>query len=724
VLLRYLAILTAFVVGVAILHCFSVLPAIAWLLSLLLLCAHRRACLLLAVLAGLLWADWRAGLILADRLDPDLIGKNVEAVGYVAGLPQATRFGVRFVFKPQAVLVEAAPLPERIQVHWYGSPDRVRAGEIWRLNLRLKPPHSQINPGGFDLEGWFAQQRIGATATVKSGVREPGMAGAAWLTRMRAALRERIRQAIPQATYQGVIVALTVGDQGGIPQAQWQRFAATGITHLISISGLHITMLAGLMACIVNWAWRRIPYLVSRFAAQRAALVAGVLAAFVYCLLAGMAVPTQRTLFMLLVAALCLWRSRPMATSAIWMTALAVVVLIDPLAVLSVGFWLSFMTVGALLWAGRQQKNSLWRGWALAQFAATLASAPILLVVFGQLPLLSPLANAVAIPLVSMAVTPLALAGLAFTPLLWLAEKIFAATDWFLRGCELAPQMAFTPPPLWTLAPALIGVLLWLLPRGFPARWLAPVFLLPLLLIRPALLPAEHFRATVLDVGQGLSVLVETRHSATLFDTGAPPNGERVGLPALRALGRHSLDTLILSHNDADHAGDAAVLLPLARRVLHQIPPLSPLLKGKEAQPCQQGQSWQADGVRFEIVWPPAGFAGKDDNAQSCVLRVDNGRFSLLIPADIGRNEELLLAPQLARANVLIAPHHGSRTSSSQELIDAVQARHAIISAGYFNRYRHPNQAVVERYQGAGVQLWRTDRDGAVEVLAGDELML
>jgi len=323
-----------------------------------------------------------------------------------------------------------------------------------------------------------------------------------------------------------------------------------------------------------------------------------------------------------------------------------------------------------------------------------------------------------------MAVTPLALAGLAFTPLLWLAEKIFAATDWFLRWCELAPQIAFIPPPLWTLAPALIGVLLWLLPRGFPAKWLAPVFLLPLLLIRPAPLPEGHFRATVLDVGQGLSVLVETRSSATLFDTGAPPNGERVGLPALRALGRHSLDTLILSHNDADHAGDAAVLLPLARRVLHQIPPLSPLLKGKEAQPCQQGQSWQADGVRFEIVWPPAGFAGKDDNAQSCVLRVDNGRFSLLIPADIGRNEELLLAPQLARANVLIAPHHGSRTSSSQELIDAVQARHAIISAGYFNRYRHPNQAVVERYQGAGVQLWRTDRDGAVEVLAGDELML
>lgn len=728
VLLRYLATLIAFVTGVCVLHGLSALPWLAWGLAFplvfLLLWRRRGGVLLIALLAGFFWADWRAAWILADRLDPEWVGKNVEVIGYVADLPQVTRFGTRFIFKPATVLTPQAKLPERIQIHWYGSPDRVRAGEIWRLTIRLRVPHGQINPGGFDLEGWFAQQRIGATATVKSGVRESGMAGAAWLTRMRATLRERIRQAIPHATYQGVIVALTVGDQGGIPQAQWQRFAATGVTHLISISGLHITMLAGFSAWFVNGLWRRIPLLVGRFSAQRAALIAGVFTALLYCLLAGMAVPTQRTLLMLCVAAVCLWRARVMPTSAIWMTALAVVVLIDPLAVLSVGFWLSFMTVGALLWAGRQQKNSLWRGWALAQCAATLASAPILLVVFGQLPLLSPLANAVAIPLVSMVVTPLALAGLAFTPLLWLAEKIFAATDWFLRGCELAPQIAFIPPPLWTLAPALVGVLLWLLPRGFPARWLAPVFLLPLLLIRPVPLLEGHFRATVLDVGQGLSVLVETRRSATLFDTGAPPNGERVGLPALRALGRHSLDTLILSHNDADHAGDAAALLPLARQVLHQIPPASPLLQGKNAQPCRQGQAWQVDGVNFEIVWPPVGFVGKDDNAQSCVLRVDNGRFSVLIPADISRAEELQLLPALAKVDVLIAPHHGSRTSSSQELIDAVQPRHAIISAGYFNRYRHPNQAVVARYQAAGAQIWRTDRDGAVEILAGDDLIV
>ena len=726
-LLPYLATLAAFVTGVCLFHGWflpSVLPLGALLFITLIFWGRRQGWLLIALLAGLLWAGWRADLLLADRLDPVLAGQQLEVIGHVAGLPQTTRFGTRFIFKPATVLTPQATLPERIQIHWYGPPDRVRAGEIWRLTIRPRLPHGQINPGGFDLESWFVQQGIGATATVKAGERQPGMAAGAWLTRIRAALRERIRNAIPQAPYQGVIVALTIGDQSGIEPVQWQRFAATGITHLISISGLHITMLAGFSAWLAHWAWRRIPTLVARFSAPRAALIAGVFTALVYCLLAGMAVPTQRTLFMLLVAAVCLWRSRPMPTSAIWMTALAVVVVIDPLAVLSVGFWLSFMTVGALLWAGRHRQIPLWRGWALAQATATLASAPILLVVFGQLPLLSPLANAVAIPLVSMAVTPLALAGLLFTPLLWLAEKIFAATDWFLHWCEMAPQIAFTPPPLWTLAPALVGVLLGLLPRGFPAKWLAPIFLLPLFLIRPALLPEGVFRATVLDVGQGLSVLVETRRSATLFDTGSPSNGERVGLPALRALGRHSLDTLILSHNDADHAGDAAVLLPLARQVLHQIPPASPLLQGKNAQLCEQGQRWQVDGVKFEIAWPPAGFVGKDDNAQSCVLRVDNGRHSVLIPADIGRNEELLLAPQLARADVLIAPHHGSRTSSSQELIDAVQARHAIVSAGYFNRYRHPNQAVVARYQAAGAQIWRTDRDGAVEILAGDDLLL
>ncbi len=742
-LLRYLMYIFALVAGIGTLQRLPSLPA-AWPFCLAaLLCIGiawhwprwRLAALAVALFAiGVAYADVRAQWRLSGWLDPALEGQAIEVEGYVADLPQATRFGSRFLFVPTQVITKDTRLPDQIQVQWYGDKQRVWAGERWRLVLKSKRPHGRVNPGGFDLESWFLQQGIGATASVQFGQKLDGMATAAWLARLRSALRARINAALPEAPYAGVIVALTVGDQSGIPQEQWKRFAATGVTHLISISGLHITLLAGLAAWAVNRGWRRIPFLVSRFGAPRAALLAGVLTALAYSALAGMAVPTQRTLFMLATVALCLWRARPAATSAIWATALLVVVLVDPFAVLSVGFWLSFLTVGALLWAGanRLADGPKWRGWLAAQAAATIGSAPILLVVFGQLPLLSPLANAFAIPIVSMLVTPLALAGL-LDPSGWAllgAERLFAGTDWLLTLCAALPvnPSGFMPPPLWSLAPAAIGVALLLAPRGVPGRLLSGIFFLPLFVLQAEPLPHGTFRATVLDVGQGLSVLVETRHSALLFDTGQLPNGERVILPALHAAGRMRLDELLLSHNDNDHTGAAEILLAQlpVTETLYSLPDTLPWLEPvKTRRRCTAGAAWQRDGVNFHLLWPPEGFYSKQDNANSCVLLVDNGKHRLLIPADLGGHEEAqLVATGLPQTDIIIAGHHGGKGSSSAELIEAIHPKFAVFSMGYRNHFGHPRADTLERYAAAGARSLRTDQSGALVFNVDEKITL
>lgn len=737
-LLRYLILIASFVAGVCLLQRQPVLPpswpfllaTVFWAVLGWKRVRWRTPLLALALFcAGFGYADWNAQRRLADWLPLDLESRPVAVEGYVSDLPQATRYGTRFLFTPTQTDV---PLPSKIQVNWYGQKDRVQAGERWRLTLKLKRPHGQINPGGFDLEGWFLQQGIGATASVRSGEKLEGLEVAAWLARTRSALRDRVNAALPEAPYVGVIVALTVGDQGNIPQEQWRRYAATGVTHLISISGLHITMLAGFAAWLVNFFWRRIPALAGRFGAPRAALLAAISTALVYCALAGMAVPTQRTLFMLSTAAFCLWRARPAATSAIWACALAVVVLFDPFSVLSVGFWLSFLTVGALLWAGgnRVGEGLKWQGWVSAQWAATIGSAPILLVVFGQLPLVSPLANSVAIPLVSMGVTPLALAGL-FEPtgtLLYLAERLYAATDWLLILCASLPESVWTmtPPPLWTLLPAALGVALLLAPRGVPGKALVGIFLLPLFVLRPASLPEGSYRATVLDVGQGLSVLVETRQSALMFDPGLAPNGERIGIPALRAWGRSRLDTLVLSHNDSDHVGSAESVLtqlPIGQ-VVHSLPDDLPWLAPiKEQRRCMSGEGWSYDGVRFSLLWPPDGFQHKDKNNMSCVLLVDNGQHRMLIPADLGgRSEGQLVVNGLPQADIVVAAHHGGKGSSAQAFVDAIQPRYAVFSVGYRNRFNHPRPEILERYATAGAINLRTDESGALVFDVGKEI--
>uniref|UniRef100_UPI0028C44EBD DNA internalization-related competence protein ComEC/Rec2 n=1 Tax=Accumulibacter sp. TaxID=2053492 RepID=UPI0028C44EBD len=517
---------------------------------------------------------------------------------------------------------------------------------------------------------------------------------------------------------------------------QWRLFRQTGVTHLMSISGLHVTMVAALFAALVGWLWRRSTRLMLALPAAKAAIAAGWLAALGYSLLAGFAVPTQRTLYMLSVVALALWSGRNLGASRSLLLALLLVLLIDPWAVLSPGFWLSFAAVGVLFFVGTARLGVPrgWRAalarWGATQWAVTIGTLPLLLLLFQQFSLVSPLANALAIPVVSFLITPLALlfAVVPWPPLLhldhWLLSLLMAFLEWLARW----PLWQQPAPPLAATLLALLGVAWLLLPRGFPARWLGLCLLLPALFWPAARPPPGAAWVDVLDVGQGLAVVVRTAEHTLLYDTGPlysaeSDAGQRIVVPYLRATGVEHIDTLIVTHRDKDHSGGLVAVqeaLPIAR-TLSSLPELP-------GERCLAGQHWEWDGVRFTILHPQtADYARQNarSNNMSCVLRVENTVASVLLTSDIEAGaEQALLArsPALLASDALLAPHHGSGTSSTPAFIAAVGAREVIFPVGYRNRFRHPRPDVVERY--AGSRLWRSDVDGAIRVTLADGIAL
>ncbi len=710
--------------------------------------AWRPAASTLAAAAcGFLWAAACAHFALADRLSTALEGRDLEVTGVVAGLPQPFERGVRFDFD-----IESAParLPRRVLLSWYNgmTPEEfqevrpVRAGERWRFMVRLRRPHGAANPAGYDWEVALLERGIGATGYVRpratGAVINERLAAfvprpAYMIERVRERVRERFWEALPGERYAGVLIALAIGDQRAIESSDWQTFIRTGIGHLMSISGLHVTMVAGLLAALVHALWRRSEALTLRLPARKAAALAGVLAALLYCLLAGFAVPAQRTLYMLAVVGAALWLDRLQTSSRVLALALGVVVLLDPWAVMSAGFWLSFGAVALMLYVGQQAHAGALRQWMRIQWAITVGLAPLTLVLFQQVSLVSPIANAIAIPVVSLVITPLALAAavLPLDAIAKLAHALIAALMWLMDLLAAAPGAVWQQhaPIAWTVVLAALGILWLLAPRGVPARSSAVFLLAPMFAVVPA--PPPHGAAWVsfLDVGQGLAVVVRTAGHALVYDTGprygaTADAGERVVVPYLRAAGVSALDALIVTHNDNDHAGGAQSVMRTFAPALflsslgaeHAAQALSPY-----RVPCYAGQGWEWDGVRFEILYPSV--ASYDEplrksNWRSCVLRVTAGGHSVLLTGDIEERDEraLLASGAPLAAQVMLAPHHGSRTSSTVPFLDAVQPRVAVFAVGYRNRFGHPKDEIVARYRALGAEIMRTDETGAVSV--------
>ena len=724
-----------------------------------LLCAHA------ATLAGVLlanamfagagffyaagWAHWR----LAERLPAQWEGVDLALTGVVAGLPQPFEGGVRFDFNVEQVEPSEARLPRRVALAWYNGSSReefqdishIRAGERWRFTVRLRRPHGSANPHGFDYEAWLLQRAVGATGYVRPGDKtrldDLVLRPAYLIERGREILRERYWDTLPGYPYAGILIALAIGDQNAIDARQWQLFARTGVSHLMSISGLHVTMVASLFAALVHWLWRRSATLLLALPARKASALAGFVAALGYCLIAGFAVPAQRTLYMVGVVALALWLNRLSSVSRVLCLALLLVLLLDPWAVLAPGFWLSFGAVAVILYVatGRLREGQSAAPshgllqWGRVQWAVTVALAPLLLVWFQQMSLVSPLANAIAIPLVSLVVTPLALAGsvLPFDFILELAHAAMAGQMWLLEWCAGLPVWQQHAPAAWTVALALIGAAWLLLPRGVPVRWLGLPLMLPLFTLAPPAPATGALWLTVLDVGQGLAIFVQTEHHALLYDTGPAygpdsDSGSHVILPYLRASGIARLDAMLVTHDDNDHAGGAAsVLSGVPVGILYSsLPDTHAAWRAAPGYrlPCAVGQAWDWDGVRFELLHPTAASYAVDaikPNDRSCVLKLSTAHGAVLLTGDIeSRSEEELLerAGGNLRADVLIVPHHSSRTSSTQEFIAAVEPRWAVLPVGYRNRFGHPKEAVVERYRAVGAQMLRTDSAGAVLV--------
>ena len=715
----------------------------------------------------------------AQALDAALEGRDLRLTGIVAAMPGPAPWGLRFRLAVEqaehagAAAGAALPVPPLVELSWPGpgsaerpgarkAPLPLVAGERWSMTVRLKAAHGLRNPHGFDQELWLWEQGVQATGYVRDGPAQaaPQRLAQTWRHPV-ALLRQRLRDAIvaerampamlrspwlgsvaPDAWQRarGVVAALVVGDQQAIGTRDWELFRATGVAHLMSISGLHITLFAWLAAALLGRAWRRSARLCLWLPAPTAALVGGVLLALMYALLSGWGLPAQRTAVMLTVVAALRLAGARWPWHQVWLLALAAVVLADPWALWQPGFWLSFVAVGVLFAASASapgapgtQKGLVAQALALlrTQAVVTLALTPLGLLLFGQISLVGTLANLLAIPWVTLVVTPLALAGMCWAPLWHLATASVLPLNAGLGWLAQAPaaQLFLPAAPLWAALAAVAGGVWLVLRLPWPLRLLGAPLLLPALWWQPLRPVHGAFTLLAADVGQGNAVLVRTRSHSLLYDTGpryGPDSdaGQRVLLPLLRAQGER-LDMLMLSHGDNDHTGGAAsVRRAQPQAALHgAVSPEWPLAVQRTVTACVAGQRWSWDGVAFEVLHPlpamaqgpvpvvrsrsrPRRPAKATPNTRSCVLRVvaANGAAALLV-GDIERAQEAALLAQGAplRADWLLVPHHGSKTSSSAEWIAAVAPRHAVVQAGYRNRYGHPAAPVMQRYRDQGV---------------------
>lgn len=719
--------------------------------------------LVIGMMMGFGYANWRADVRLAQELPREWEGRDVEVIGVVASLPTVNERGTRFEFDIERVLTSDAKIPPHISLTWYierpkkgedaKPPPEIKPGERWHLTVKLRRPHGTLNPHGYDFEAFALEQNIRATGYIRTkGVNEkrddfvesfPNR-----VDRIRMAIRDRMNVALKDLPYRGVMVALAIGEQNAVPADQWKVFWRTGIGHLVSISGLHITMVASLLYWLTFRIWASFPALALRLPAQRAAVLSGAFTALAYSLIAGFSVPTQRTLFMLSAVAVALWMGRTTSATRMLSWALLLVILLDPWAVLAPGFWLSFGAVAAIFYvtAHRTGQLSSLRGAALTQVAVTLGLLPMTLALFQEVSVVSPIANAFAIPIVSLVVVPITLLGAAlsfigpFDWLLQLAHEIFSWCYWLLTWLSNTPNAVWQShaPQPWTVALALFGCGWWLLPRGAAPRWLGIVFALPMFVMLPPKPKDDELWVTLLDVGQGLATVVRTANHTLVYDTGPRFNpdsdsGNRIIVPYLRGEGIRELDALIVTHADEDHSGGAKSVID-ARNPKWVMTSMAAdhesFKNASEVIRCDMRDDWHWDGVYFNILHPTKGNYDDDrrkTNDVGCTLKITSPGGSILMTADIEKRSEydLLLRaeadPSELKADVMVVPHHGSKTSSTEAFIDAVNPKLALVPVGYRSRFRHPNVEVMARYLDRGIKIIRTDEWGALTLKFGND---
>ncbi|MEB8431841.1 DNA internalization-related competence protein ComEC/Rec2 [Cocleimonas sp. KMM 6892] len=707
-------------------------------------------------LFGFSIAAYAAHTQINNRLPSQLQGQEILLQGKIHDIPNSTDEGVRFIFKVEnaELINNTAKLNDseatsqtivqknintpldfkgNVRLGWFRHHQLLNAGEKWQFVVRLKQPNGFLNPGGFDYEKWLFTERIRATGYVrKSLTLNKRIAPSAWysINRLRQNIHETIQSNVENKTSAAVLSALTVAVRTKLDDRQWELLQQSGTSHLIAISGLHIALLASFAFLPIMLLWRLFPRLNEWVPVRIAGSIVGVVFALIYAMLAGFTLPTQRALLMVVIGVWGLNSRKNYDSSTVLAVALILVLLLDPLAAMTISFWLSFMAVAIILFfIKRQQQKPRWMMVKL-QLLISLAMLPLTILFFGTASLTSPVANLFAIPWVSLVVVPLSLVALILMPISGVLSgtlfKIAAvAIDYLFKGLELVDGTIlsnFHPSEIPTvyLTLSFMGLLFIFLPKGFPARWLGAVLIIPAVLFSPAKTSDGEFSYTMLDVGQGMASVIQTKSHTLVYDTGARASnnfdiGKLVVIPYLRAKGITKVDTLLISHEDIDHRGGAKYIydnIPVSSVVSSD----PTVLDKVKIDACEMGKKWRWDNVDFEILSPPAVYP-ENDNNRSCVLRVSNAYHTLLITGDIqqlAENNLLETVPQKLHADVMTVPHHGSKTSSSIAFIEAVSPDIALITAGYRSRFGHPKAEIEKRYQSRGVALMNTVDHGAM----------
>lgn len=678
---------------------------------------------------GFAWTLWHAHEALQQRLPAEWHGRDFLVSGVISDLPDVGADSTRFELLIDSAQLAGVAVDLRgpVQVRWYVGAPTIEPCSRWTLSLRLRPPRGLVNPSGFDGERHAVQRGRVAVGYVRESAlnRRDAVASTPCVNGMRRAITQAITDRLGNGSDSALLRALAVGDQSGIADADWHVLRATGIGHLIAISGLHVGLFAAFGAWLARRCWKAWPTLTLRAPGPMIEAPAAMLFALGYGLLAGMGLPTVRTLLMIGVALLARHSRRSTSVAQALALAAMAILLWDPLAVLAAGFWLSFGGVAILLTLATPvgDERPAWRDMPRVQWMLSIALVPLTIWFFGQASLVGPLANLLAVPWISFVVVPVTVtASLLITwlpslgaPLLDLAAFLLMALWSVMQWMAALPmsQHYFAQAPAWTFALALVGVGWSLLPRGVPLRGFGMLLALPMLL--PARMPLVdgEFEVWMFDVGQGLSVLVRTRDHALLYDTGPRyPSGFDVGeaviIPALHALSVRTLDRIIVSHGDNDHAGGT--------RALALAYPYASVLAGEPdrldvpSRGCVAGESWRWDGVDVRVVSPPAQSRLRG-NDRSCVLVVSSSHGSVVLTGDISSAIEPAVIDALGtlpRPLLASVAHHGSRTSSSAAFVDTVDPDLAWISAGFRNRFGHPHAEVLARFDAGGVALANT----------------
>ncbi|MFB3116005.1 MAG: DNA internalization-related competence protein ComEC/Rec2 [Gammaproteobacteria bacterium] len=722
------------------------LPVVLWTVFVL-----PKFQILCAIICGFLWAFIRADIILSEGLDRMIEGDTVIVIGQVVSLPEILDSGIRFEFQINEMKSQDGVVlksPGKVRLGWYRDNIEVKSGEHWQLYVRLKRPYGFSNPGGFDYEGWLFQHRIRATGYVRNDEQNELIRQASIfsINHQRYLLRDLINRTHLSDSdnfEKSLLLALSLGDRSKVSPQQWRTLTQTGTSHLLAISGLHIGLVAGLFFILGRWLWALSGSLPLYLASQRFAALSGLFGALMYAALAGFAIPTQRALIMLSVWMLSRLFYRKIAITDIIATSLLAVLIIDPFAAMDVSFWLSFVAISIIAYGMTCRINgnmSWWRSgwlkWGRVQYLVAVGLFPLLVLWFQQVPLVGIFANIVAVPYISLIVVPLVLLGIVLLCFIFPAGEFVLqlagqALSVFWPFLDYLSRLEFNiwhsaSPSTLAFALGMIGVLIILLPKGIPARWIGVIWLLPLLFPQTENPEFGDFWFTQLDVGQGLASVIQTQNHSLIYDTGDRYSerfnvGKAVIIPFLKHQHIQHPDLLIVSHGDRDHIGGA-------NDILAQYPEIYVLTSVREKMThpylgnCVEGQSWRWDGVDFEILNPASseGFQGNIwGNNASCVLKVSNAQGSVLLTGDIERAVESRLisssqSKEKLSATVLIAPHHGSKTSSSPSFINAVSPKYVVFPVGYRNRFGFPKQDIISRYESHQVKMLNTAHDGAL----------